>query len=211
VRPPTTALALLAALCAVVTLNGCSNSVQPSGKVADASSAVTSAAPTSASPSPTEAPGNTLPADLTLDFTAPQLTGESADIYTAAKAYVNAYEAAVSAGKTANIALTAMTNVSAGGSVAQAISSDEHAGTRWAGTITFSNFQVTILSTARGIGFCESDTAAYPVTISGDTRKGSSPTGAAAVRAWELAVTKQANGSYQVTTFNTDPGDPVCM
>jgi len=210
VRPPTTALALLAALCAVVTLNGCSDSVQPSGKIADSGSTVTTASAT-ASATPSAASGNTLPADLTLDFTDPQLTGESADIYSAAKTFVNAYEAAVSAGKTTNTALTSMTSLYGAAGVLQTVDSDDHSGNRWAGTITFSHFEVGILPKATGIGFCESDAQAYPVTISGDTRKGDSPTGAAAVRAWELTVAKQANGGYQITAFETDPGDPVCM
>ena len=210
-RPPTTALALLAALCAVVTLNGCSNSVQPSGKVADASSAVTTPASPTASPSPTEAPGNTLPADLTLDFTAPQLTGESADIYSAAKTFANAYEAAVSAGKTTNTALSSMTSLYGAAGVLQTVESDDHSGTRWAGTITFSDFEVGILPKATGIGFCESDTAAYPVSISGDARAGSSPSGAEAVRAWELTMAKQGDGDYQITTFSIFPGDATCL
>ncbi len=99
-----------------------------------------------------------------------------------------------------------------GAAVAGAISRDDHSGTRWWGTITFSHFQVAILSRASGAGFCESDAQAYPVTISGDTRKGSSPAGAAAVRAWELAVTKQADdAASQITNFATIPGDPTCM
>jgi hypothetical protein len=211
VRPPTTALALLGALCATVALNGCSSSVQPGGKIADSSSGVTTPSPTAASSSPSAASGNSLPADLTLDFTAPQLTGESEDIYTSAKAFANAYEAAASAGKTTNTALTSMTSVYGAAGVMQTVDGDDHSGTRWAGTITFSHFEVGILPKATGIGFCESDTEAYPVTISGDTRKGGAPTGAAAVRAWELTVAKQPNGGYQVTAFETDPGDPVCM
>jgi hypothetical protein len=211
VRRPTTALALLAALSAVVSLNSCSSSVQPSGKIADSSPAVTTPTSPAASPTPSTASGNALPSDLTLDFTDPQLTGESAAIYSAAKAFANAYEAAVSAGKTTNTALTSMTSLYGAAGVTQSIDGDDHSGTRWAGTITFSHFQVAILSKATGIGFCESDAQAYPVTISGDTRKGSAPTGAKAVRVWDLAVTKQANGSYQVTVFSTEPGDPICM
>ena len=210
-RPPSTALALLGALCAAVALNGCASSVQPSGKIAGAASGNTAAA--SADPSATSgtASGNSLPADLSLDFTDPQLTGESAAIYASAKTFVNAYEASASAGKIANTALTSMMGVAAAAGVAKNINADDHGGTRWAGTITFSHFQVAILSKASGIGFCESDAQAYPVTIAGDARKGSSPAGAEAVRAWDLTVAKQANGGYQITGFDTVAGDSVCM
>lgn len=219
VRPPTTALTLLGALCAMVALNGCSDSVQPSGKIAGgataAGSGVTSGptgiASNGAPSTSSTAPGNILPADLTLDFTDPQLTGESEAIYKSAKAFVNAYEAAASAGKISNTELSATTSIAAGASVARNIGSDDHIGDRWAGTVGFDDFQVALLSKATGIGFCESDTAAYPVSISGNARKGSSPTGAEAVRAWELTVAKQADGGYQITTFSIFPGDATCL
>jgi hypothetical protein len=211
VRPPTTALALLGALCATVALNGCSSSVQPSGKIDGAGSGVTGAASEGAPATSSAASGNSLPADLTLDFTDPQLTGESEDIYTSAKAFIDAYEAAVSAGKISNSELSSTMSVAAAAAVAHSIDGDDRAHHRWAGTVVFSHFQVAILSKATGIGFCESDAGAYPVTIAGDARAGSSPTGAEAVRAWDLTVAKQGNGSYQITAFGTDPGDSVCM
>jgi hypothetical protein len=211
VRPPTTALALLGALCVAVSLNGCSSSVQPGGKIDGAGSGVTGAPSESASATSSAASGNSLPADLNLDFTDPQLTGESEDIYMSAKAFVDAYEAAASVGRNANTELTAMTGVAAAASVARNIDSDDRAGHRWAGTVAFGHFQVALLSKATGIGFCESDTAAYPVSISGDVRAGSSPTGAEAVRAWELTVAKQGDGDYQITTFSIFPGDATCL
>ena len=209
-RPPTTALALLGTLCAAVALNGCSNSVQPGGKI-DGAGATATAALNGASATSDTSSGNTLPADLSLDFTDPKLSGVSEDIYTSAKVFVENYEAAASAARISNTGLASMMNVAAAAGVARNINSDDHSGNRWAGTITFGHFQVAILSKASGIGFCESDTEAYPVTITGDERKGSSPTGAEAVRAWELTVAKQKNGSYQITAFSTVPGDSVCM
>jgi hypothetical protein len=216
VRPPSTAVALLGTLCAVVALNGCSSSVQPNGKIAGGASvagsgAVTSTPSNGVSSTSSTAPGNVLPADLTLDFTDPQLSGVSEAIYTSAKAFAEAYEAAASAGKNSDSALTSMTGVAAAAGVARNIDSDDHSGERWAGTVSFADFQVALLSKATGIGFCESDTEAYPVSISGDVRKGSSPTGTEAVRAWELTVAKQANGTYQVTTFSIFPGDSTCL
>ena len=210
-RPPSTALALLGALCAAVALNGCSSSVQPSGKINGAGPFTTAASASTSATASGAASGNALPADLTLDFTDPQLTGESAAIYSSAKTFVGAYEAAVSAGRISNSELTSMMSVAAAAGVAKNANSDDHSGTRWAGTISFSHFQVAILSKASGIGFCESDAQAYPVTIAGDARKGSSPTGAQAVRAWDLTVAKQANGGYQITGFDTVAGDSVCV
>ena len=208
-RPPTTAIALLGALCAAAALNGCSSSVQPSGKISGAGSGVT-ATSNGVSATSDSSSGNTLPADLSLDFTDPQLSGVSEVIYTSAKSFVQSYEAAASAGRISNTGLTSALNVAAIASVAQTLHDDAASGHRWAGTISFSHFQVALLSKASGIGFCESDTAAYPVTIAGDVRKGSSPTGAEAVRAWSLSVAKQGNG-YQITGFSTDPGDAACM
>jgi hypothetical protein len=152
-----------------------------------------------------------LPADLTLDFTGPQLTGVSEDIYERAKSFAQAYEAAVSAGRITNTALVSMISVPAAAAVARNADADARSGERWAGTITFSHFDVAILSKATGIGFCESDAQAYPVSITGDVRKGSSPTGSQAVRAWELTVAKQKNGSYQITNFSTVQGDATCL
>jgi hypothetical protein len=211
VRPPTTALALLGALCATVALNGCGNSVQPNGKIDGAGSGFPSAASGGAPATPSAASGNSLPADLTLDFTDPQLTGESEDIYASAKAFVDAYEAAVGAGKISNGELSSTMSAAAAAAVARNIDNDDHARDRWSGTIVFSHFQVAILSKATGIGFCESDAGAHPVTIAGDARAGSPPTGPEAVRAWDLTVAKQGNGSFQITAFGTDPGDSVCM
>ncbi len=208
-RPPTTAAVLLGALCAAVLLNGCSSSVQPGGKIGGAGSGA-SATSNGVSATSGTSSGNTLPADLSLDFTDPQLSGVSEVIYTSAKSFVENYEAAASAGRISNTGLTSMLNVTAVASVAQTLHGDAVSGHRWAGTIDFSHFQVALLSKASGIGFCESDAAAYPVTISGDVRKGSSPTGAGAVRAWSLTVAKQGNG-YQITGFSTVPGDAVCM
>ena len=210
-RPPITALALLGALCATVALNGCSSSVQPSGKIDGAGSGVSGAASQGAPATPSAASGNSLPADLTLDFTDPQLTGESEDIYTSAKAFIDGYEAAVSAGKISNSELASTMSVAAAAAVARSIDGDDRAHHRWAGTIVFSHFQVAILSKATGIGFCESDAAAYPVTIAGDARAGSSPSGAEAVRAWELTMAKQGDGDYQITTFSIFPGDATCL
>jgi hypothetical protein len=146
-----------------------------------------------------------------LDFTDPQLTGESEAVYKSAKTFVDAYEAAASAGKISNTELSATTSIAADASVARNIGSDDQAGDRWAGTVDFDDFQVALLAEATGIGFCESDTAAYPVSISGNVRKGSSPTGTEAVRAWELTVAKQADGGYQITTFSIFPGDATCL
>ena len=210
-RPPTAVLTLIGALCAAAALNGCSSSVQPNGNIAGAGSGVTASASLGASATSDSSSGNTLPADLSLDFTDPQLTGVSEDIYVSAKSFAEAYEAAVSAGKFTNQALTAMISVPAAASVARNVDGDDRSGHRWAGTITFSHFQVAILSKATGIGFCESDAQAYPVSIAGDVRKGSSPTGSGAVRAWELTVAKQKNGSYQITSFSTVQGDAVCL
>jgi hypothetical protein len=209
VRPPITALTLLGALCAVVALNGCSDSVQPSGKIAGAAtgdgSGVSSAATGIASN------GVSSTSSTALDFTDPQLTGESEAVYKSAKTFVDAYEAAASAGKISNTELSATTSIAADASVARNIGSDDQAGDRWAGTVDFDDFQVALLAEATGIGFCESDTAAYPVSISGNVRKGSSPTGTEAVRAWELTVAKQADGGYQITTFSIFPGDATCL
>ena len=213
-RPPTTTVALLGALCAVVVLNGCSSSVQPSGKIAGAGNAAgsgaSSAASNSVSTTPSATPAIGLPADLTLDFTDPQLSGVSEDIYTSAKAFAEGYEAAASTGENSISVQSSMTSAAAA-SVARNIDTDDHSGDRWAGTVSFNDFQVALLSKATGIGFCESDAEAYPVSISGDVRKGSSPTGTEAVRAWELTVAKQANGTYQVTTFSIFPGDATCL
>lgn len=219
VRPPITALTLLGALCAVAALNGCSDSVQPNGKIAGAATAAGSGVSSAAAGGPSNgvsstsstAPGNILPADLTLDFTDPQLTGESEAIYKSAEAFVDAYEAAASAGKISNAELSATTSIAADASVARNIGSDDQAGDRWAGTVDFDDFQVALLSKATGVGFCESDTKAYPVSISGGVRKGNSPTGTAAARAWELTVAKQADGRYQITTFSIFPGDATCL
>jgi hypothetical protein len=211
VRPPTTVLALFGALCAAVALNGCSSSVQPSGNIVGAGSGVTASASPDASAASDSSSGNALPANLSLDFTDPQLTGVSEDIYASAKSFAVAYEAAVSAGKFTNQALSSMITVPAAAGVARNVDSDTRAGDRWAGTITFSHFQVAILAKASGIGFCESDAEAYPVSIAGAVRRGSSPTGSGAVRAWELTVAKQKNGSYQITSFSTVAGDSVCL
>ena len=210
-RSPTTVLALFGALCAAVALNGCSSSVQPSGNIVGAGSGVTASASSGASATSDSSSGNVLPADLSLDFTDPQLTGVSEDIYASAKSFAEAYEAAVSAGKISNTGLASMMSDPAAAGVARNADSDDRSGSRWAGTITFSHFQVAILSKATGIGFCESDAGAYPVSIPGDVRKGSSPTGSGAVRAWELTVAKQKNGSYQITSFSTVAGDSVCL
>jgi hypothetical protein len=211
VRAPTALLTLIGTLCAAVVLNGCSSSVQPNGKIAGAGSEATATASNGASATSDSSSGNALPADLSLDFTDPQLTGVSEDIYTSAKSFAEAYEAAVSADKFSNQALSSMITVPAAAGVARNVDSDARAGDRWAGTITFSHFQVAILSKATGIGFCESDAEAYPVSIAGDVRKGSSPTGTQAVRAWSLTVAKQQNGSYQITSFSTVAGDVVCL
>jgi len=215
VRPPTTAIALLGALSAVVVLNGCSSSVQPGGKIAGAAngtgSTVSNTAPNGASSTPSAAPAIGLPDDLTLDFTDPQLTGESEDIYTTAKTFADSYEAAAGLGENSISVQSSTMGVAAAASVARNINSDDRSGNRWAGTVSFDHFQVALLSRATGIGFCESDAEAYPVSISGDVRRGSSPTGAEAVRAWELTVAKQANGTYQITTFSIFPGDATCL
>lgn len=210
-RPSTTVLTLIGALCAAVLLNGCSSSVQQSGNITGAGSEVTATASSGASATSDTSSGNALPADLSLDFTDPQLTGVSEDIYASAKSFAEAYEAAVSAGKITNSALASMVDAPAAAGVARNANADDRSGHRWAGTVAFSHFQVAILSKASGIGFCESDAGAYPVSISGDVRKGSSPTGSGAVRAWELTVAKQKNGSYQITSFSTVQGDAVCL
>ncbi len=209
-RPLPTALALAGSAVTVVVLCGCGSSVQQSGSIAGAASG----GPASAAPQPTTSqPTNAaaLPADLHLEFTDPQLSGDPEAIYAAAKAFAQDYEQAASAGEITDPGLSAMMNVAAAAGVARTVDADDRSGERWAGVVSFSDFQVAVLSKASGIGFCESDASAYPVSITRDTREGSSPTGAAAVRAWELTVAKESDGNYQITSFNTISGDSACL
>ena len=208
-RPLPSALALAGSAVTAVALCGCASSIQQNGSIAGAAGGSASAAAQPATSQPTSAA--TLPADLHLEFTDPQLSGESEAIYAAAEAFAQDYEQAASAGKITDPGLSAMMNAAAAAGVARAVGSDDRSGERWAGVVSFSDFQVALLSKASGIGFCESDVSAYPVSITRDTREGSSPTGAGAVRAWELTVAKESDGSYQITSFNTISGDSACL
>jgi hypothetical protein len=209
VRPLPSALALAGSVVTAVALCGCASSVQQSGSIAGAASGSASAVAEPTISQPTNVAS--LPADLHLEFTDPQLSGASEAIYAAAEAFAQDYEQAASEGKITDPGLAAMMNAAAAAGVARTVGSDDRSGRRWAGIVSFTDFQVALLSKASGIGFCESDVSAYPVSITRDTREGSSPTGAGAVRAWELTVAKEPDGNYQITSFNTISGDSACL
>ena len=168
-----------------------------------------------ASPSPTPSPSPdasaSIPADLTINFEPPTTTDPKLLAVTAdAKAMVYAFEEALAKGTPNDPLLQSLVTQQAGVQITELILQFNASKTRPSGTVTF--FRVTPSQSGGfyGVGFCEDDTKAIPVTVQGDTPKGSAPTGPNAMREWLVGFSQDKTGKFVIDHLSTQTGVKAC-
>lgn len=202
------AVAAVGASAALLAACGSSAS-QPPAALPDTHVVVTSAPAVTPSPSPDASAS--IPADLTINFEPPATSDAKLLSVTAqAKLMVYAFEEALARGDAHDPLLRTVVTDQADLAVTQLLIQLTGKKTRPSGTVTF--FKVTPSQTNGffGVGFCEDDSKAVPVTVQGDARDGSAPSGSNAVRQWEVSFGKDSAGNLQINYLTTQVGGRAC-
>lgn len=168
-----------------------------------------------ASPSPTPSPSPdasaSIPADLTINFEPPTTTDPKLLAVTAdAKAMVYAFEEALARGDVHDPLVHTTVTQQADLQITELLTQLTGKKTRPSGTLTF--FRVTPSQTNGffGVAFCEDDTKAVPVTVQGDAKQGSAPSGNNALRQWGVSFGKDAKGNLVINYLSTQVGGRAC-
>lgn len=196
------------ALCA--TLAACGNSASQPPASLPAARAATSPSP-SATPSPSPDASASIPADLSINFEPPSTTDPTLLSITAdVKSVVYAYEEALARGNADDPLVHTLVTKYADVQITQLLTQLTANKTRPSGTVTF--FKVTPSQTNGfyGVAFCEDDTKAVPVTVQGDSPKGSAPTGSNALRQWAFSFAKDNAGKLTIDYLSTQAGSRSC-
>ena len=201
-------LCAAAALVAVGSLNGCSNSAQTNGAIAGAGTSATGVA--SVNPSTSAS----IPSDLTLEVVLTS-TGNAAEdaLLTKTKALLYAYEQAVARANPTDSLYQSMVSGPASVSIASEIQGFVKAGQRPIGVIKFYAFAAAVQSYSQGysaadVTFCEDNSrTAMLVTATGATA--APPTGSGATSNWDVGYLING-GKTTVESVVIRPGGSAC-
>jgi hypothetical protein len=197
------------ALCAV--LAACGNSASQPPAPLPAARAATSPSPSASTPSPSPDASASIPADLNINFEQPTTTDPTLLSITAdVKSVVYAYEEALARGNADDPLVHTLVTKYADVQITQLLTQLTANKTRPSGTVTF--FRVTPSETNGfyGVAFCEDDSKAVPVTVQGDSPKGSAPTGSNALRQWAFSFAKDNTGKLTIDYLSTQAGSRSC-
>lgn len=202
------ALGAAAALTALGSLNGCSNSAQTNGTIAGAGVGASSSS--SVNPSTSAS----IPSDLTLDVVLTS-TGNAAQdaLLTKTKSLVYAYEQAVARANPNDSLYQSMVSGPASVSIESEIQGFVRSGQRPVGVIKFYAFKADVHSYSAGfaaadVTFCEDNSqTSMLVTKTGATA--APPAGASTPSYWDVGYLTR-NGTTSVQSVVIRPGGSAC-
>jgi predicted small lipoprotein YifL len=193
------------------TLAACGNAASQPPASLPAAHAATSPSPSASTPSPTPDASASIPADLKINFEQPTTTDANLLAVSAdAKSLVYAFEEALAKGSPADPLVHTLVTQQADVQITELLIQLTGKKTRPSGTLTFFRVTPTTESGFYSVGFCEDDSKATPVTVQGDARQGSAPTGSNALRQWEITFVKGNLAKPQINNFFTQVGGKAC-
>lgn len=197
-----------AALSAI--LAGCgSGTVQPPAALPTGAGTQGGAAGTAAAAVPTATAS--LPADLTVDFQEPATADQTqAALVAYARQLLYAYEQALARGKPTDALAQSLVTGQADVQLTQLLGQSAGKGTRPSGTVTFFRVTPSIAGGFEGVGLCENDSQAVPVSVTTGARKGGAPTGGSALRQWNMGFAKDGSGKLRINYLTTQLGSSAC-
>ncbi len=205
-----TAAAVSALAGTAALLSGCATSAsQPAGALP------TAAASTSAvvqGPTALPSPSASIPSDLTIRFEPPDpVPAGLGNLVAATQEFVYAYEQAVAKGSVTDSLVQSLVTGSADVSLNTLLHQAVKNGTRPSGTVTFFLVTPSQQGSAEGVGFCENDSQAVPVSDGSGAVAGSAPKGTDAVREWNLGFSTGSGGKLIINLLATEVGSRACQ
>jgi hypothetical protein len=172
------------------------------------------AAPSSGSASPLPSPPGisaSIPSDLTIDFEQPPTADPNLLVVTAdAKQLIYAFEQALARGSTTDPLVRSLVTQQADLQMTQLLTQLTQKKTRPSGTVRFFRVTPTHTGDFYGVGFCEDDSKAAPVSVKNGSSRGSAPTGDSALRQWDVGFAAASGGKLQIDYLLTRVGSSAC-